>query len=77
MPVMNGLDSTKAIRQLNHDNASTRILAMTGMAFEEDKENCLAAGMDEVITKPFDIGDLRSRIEELRSGVPEIVALPS
>ncbi|MEM9282193.1 MAG: ATP-binding protein [Verrucomicrobiota bacterium] len=77
MPVMDGLEATAAIRKLDHANASTRILAMTGMAFEEDKENCRAAGMDDVITKPFDLNDLRARIEELRAQLNESVALSS
>ena len=69
MPVMDGLEATSAIRGLDHQNAGTHILAMTGMAFEEDRENCLRAGMNDVITKPFELSDLRQRISELNSGV--------
>lgn len=76
MPVMNGMDSAKAIRQLDHENSSTRILAMTGMAFDEDRERCLAAGMDRVITKPFDIDDLRAEVDSVRHVQGESVALP-
>ena len=77
MPVMDGLEATRQIRQLSHENASTRILAMTGMAFEEDKENCRAAGMDDVVTKPFDLQDLRSRIEKMKAERNNSVALSS
>jgi CheY-like chemotaxis protein len=75
MPVMDGLEATRQIRQLSHDNASTRILAMTGMAFEEDKENCRAAGMDDVVTKPFDIQDLRTRVDAMKAERDNAVAL--
>lgn len=67
MPIMNGIDATIAIRGLDHENASARILAMTGMAFDEDQEQCLASGMDRVITKPFEIDDLRREVEAARS----------
>jgi CheY-like chemotaxis protein len=77
MPVMNGIEAARAIRSLDHENASSRILAMTGMAFQEDRENCLAAGMNEVITKPFEINDLRKEVDTLRNDQSESVALPS
>ncbi|MEM9017583.1 MAG: response regulator, partial [Verrucomicrobiota bacterium] len=77
MPVMDGIKATAEIRQLDHFNAKTKILAMTGMAFEEDRENCLEAGMDDVITKPFDIADLRERIGAIQSQLTSSVVLPS
>ncbi|MDP3539981.1 MAG: ATP-binding protein [Azonexus sp.] len=53
MPKMNGVDATRAIR---HDslNTDTPILAMTANAFEEDRQTCLAAGMNDHIGKPVD-----------------------
>ncbi|MDF1826337.1 MAG: ATP-binding protein [Verrucomicrobiales bacterium] len=77
MPVMDGLTATMAIRALAHPNAEAHILAMTGMAFEEDKEKCRDAGMDDVVTKPFDINDLRTRIDALKASQSESVALSS
>ena len=65
MPVMNGLDATVAIRALEHANATIPIIAMTGMVFDEDRDRCFEAGMDDIITKPFDINDLRQRILKL------------
>jgi CheY-like chemotaxis protein len=52
MPVMNGVDATKAIRA-DSLNMSTPILAMTANAFEEDRQRCLEAGMDDHIPKPI------------------------
>jgi CheY-like chemotaxis protein len=53
MPVMNGLAATQAIRadSLNRD---TPILAMTANAFDEDRQRCLDAGMNDHIPKPVD-----------------------
>lgn len=51
MPNMNGLDATKAIRSLPA-HTRTPILAMTANAFNEDRQACLEAGMDDHIAKP-------------------------
>ncbi|MBI2275866.1 MAG: CHASE domain-containing protein [Dechloromonas sp.] len=53
MPKMDGLLATQAIRQLAA-HRTTPILAMTANAFLEDRQRCLAAGMDDFITKPVD-----------------------
>ncbi len=53
MPVMNGVEATQAIRATSL-NTSTPILAMTANAFDEDRDACLDAGMNEHISKPVD-----------------------
>ena len=51
MPVMDGLEATRRIRQLEK-NKQTTIIAMTGNAFTEDKEKCLQVGMNGFMSKP-------------------------
>jgi PAS domain S-box-containing protein len=53
MPVMNGLEACRAIRQLP-DMAGIPILALTANAFNEDRDACIAAGMDDHIGKPVE-----------------------
>ena len=52
MPNINGIEATRLIRALPGGRAMP-IVAMTANAFEEDKQRCLAAGMDDFLVKPF------------------------
>jgi two-component system sensor histidine kinase/response regulator len=61
MPVMDGLDATRAIRKLpGHEHLP--ILALTANAMAEDRDRCIAAGMDDHIAKPIDPEDLRAKL---------------
>ena len=54
MPVMNGYESTRAIRTLEGDYfAALPVIAMSANAYDEDVKDCLAAGMNAHIAKPF------------------------
>ena len=59
MPKMDGYKATEAIRRLpDADKAQTPIIAMTANAFEEDRQNALAAGMNGHLAKPVDVEKL-------------------
>ncbi|PTS99837.1 hypothetical protein DBR11_11505 [Pedobacter sp. HMWF019] len=53
MPEMDGLEATRKLIEL-YGKESPVVIAMTAGAFEKDKQECLEAGMDDYITKPFD-----------------------
>lgn len=56
MPIMNGIEATRAIRKLDRKDAGAiPIIAMTANAFAEDRAACLEAGMNEHIAKPIDV----------------------
>ncbi|WP_276949206.1 hybrid sensor histidine kinase/response regulator [Acetatifactor muris] len=66
MPVMNGYEAAKAIRKLeNRKLASIPIIAMTANAFEEDRKEALASGMNGHIAKPIDVDNLISTLDEI------------
>ena len=58
MPVMDGFTATREIRRREPDGARVPILAMTAGARAEDRERCLAAGMDGYVSKPIDLQTL-------------------
>ena len=65
MPVMDGITATKIIRSLKHPDAETiPIIAMTANAFREDKEKCLAAGMNAHLAKPIKIENIKRILYE-------------
>ena len=67
MPRMNGYDATKAIRKLEDPQKSkVPIIAMTANAFEEDKKNALAAGMNGHLAKPIDVQKLIQTLTNFR-----------
>ncbi len=63
MPIMNGYESTEAIRKMKRaDAAKVPIIAMTADAFADDVTKCMAAGMNAHIAKPIDIDILKRTI---------------
>ncbi len=65
MPVMNGLDATRAIRQMPSPKNQTRIIAMTASAMKTEVERCFAAGMDDFVAKPFNTIELLKKMSRL------------
>jgi CheY-like chemotaxis protein len=78
MPVMNGYEATRTIRELGHPLARTiPIIAMTANAFAEDIRDALEAGMDAHVAKPIDMAVLEQTVRAVMSvrseDVPEQV----
>ena len=68
MPVMNGLDATKAIRNLDFEYAKkVPIIAMTADAFSENVAECLAAGMNAHIAEPIDLNLVLAEIRKVKN----------
>ena len=60
MPGKDGYDATKEIREIEKKNQThTPILALTANAAAGERENCIAAGMDDFISKPFEMKNLK------------------
>ena len=60
MPVMDGLEASKIIR--NRLRVKTPIIALTAHVFRENEEKCRAAGMDDFLTKPIEIKALKEKM---------------
>ncbi len=66
MPIMDGIIATKKIREIESStNRHTPIIAITANALAGDKENCLAAGMNDYISKPFQPETLIQKMKNL------------
>lgn len=67
MPLMDGLQATQIIRKKEAaQGGHTVIIATTAFAQESDRERCLAAGMDDYMSKPLDLEKLLSLVEKYR-----------
>jgi signal transduction histidine kinase/DNA-binding response OmpR family regulator len=72
MPVMDGYAATQRIRQWETEDAQNRlpIIALTADAFDEDRQRCLAVGMDDFMTKPIAIDALKLALARWLQSAP-------
>lgn len=69
MPIMNGIVTTRKIREIEAStNTHTPIIAITANALQGDREECIAAGMDDYLSKPFQIEVLIQKMKRLLTG---------
>ncbi|MDR0355627.1 MAG: response regulator [Deltaproteobacteria bacterium] len=76
MPIMDGFEATRRIRA-TPDYSGLVIVAMTAHAFAEEKERCLACGMNGHLSKPIDVGILVSTLKSFITRPGEIIDEPA
>jgi PAS domain S-box-containing protein len=65
MPLLDGLEAARRIRAELSPEVQPRIIAMTANAMEGDREKCLASGMDEYLSKPIRVPQLRAALAQV------------
>ena len=79
MPTMDGFEATRRLRELEREQDAPRrpVLALTANAFAEDRAACLAAGMDDVLSKPITLELLRTGLQRWLAPRAESDSAPS
>ena len=75
MPEMDGFAATREIRKAEQNGHHVPVIAMTAHAMKSDRDECLAAGMDDYLAKPINSEDLRQMIERVMTARKEPVSI--
>jgi PAS domain S-box-containing protein len=73
MPEMDGFEATRRIRALSGDRRGVPVIAMTASALSGDRERCLAAGMDDYVSKPAKPADLEAALRKWIPVAPAVL----
>jgi CheY-like chemotaxis protein/HPt (histidine-containing phosphotransfer) domain-containing protein len=68
MPEMDGIEVTQHIRREYSVETQPRIIALTANAMQDDRDHCLAAGMDDYMSKPFEVQELVAALQKCPVG---------
>jgi len=74
MPVLDGLDATRRIRVEIPSEAQPHIIAMTANAMAGDREDCIAAGMDDYVSKPIRLDSLAEALDRASNRQPNALS---
>ena len=72
MPIMDGLEATRRIREFGGSLGAIPIVALTAYAMAGDRERYLGLGITDYLSKPMQIADLIDVVERRRAGVPAV-----
>jgi len=75
MPGMDGLEATRQIRRLNGKRGRVPIIALTASSADDDRQRCLAAGMNDYLIKPLDHEALQQTVQRWSPSSPPIAAI--
>jgi PAS domain S-box-containing protein len=64
MPLLDGYETTQEIRRRQGDRSHTIIIAMTANAMKEDRDKCIAAGMDDYVSKPISKDQIQAVLQQ-------------